>query len=228
MSTRKSIETGLRNVLAIAAALLLISACKEPEETDQQPTVMPESENTSLIEKADEHMRANRAGIALEIYQAAWTKAGDSLDDTQKVWLLLSIANAGVRHGNFEEATDALEAILAGYKESGIVAGNPFFHLLAGLSLNGLKENEEGQTDNFARALICGGPEIFSGENPSHLERMQKLLKPPAELGTWTGYEGSSRDLLNGATGYLRELLTKKIGTPPPYEYEDDEEQAKP
>ncbi len=46
---------------------------------------------------------------------------------------------------------------------------------------------------------------------------MKKILKPPAELGTWTGYTGSSRDLLNGATGHLRELLTEKLGQAPPY-----------
>ena len=44
---------------------------------------------------------------------------------------------------------------------------------------------------------------------------------PPAELETWSGYEGSSRNLLNDSTGYLREMLTEMIGVPPPYVYND-------
>jgi len=34
------------------------------------------------------------------------------------------------------------------------------------------------------------------------------------------GYVVSSRKLLNGATGYLRELLIEKLGQSPPYRYE--------
>jgi hypothetical protein len=49
------------------------------------------------------------------------------------------------------------------------------------------------------------------------LKRMKEILRPPSELGTWTGYQGCSRDSLNQATGYLRDLLTEKIGSPPPY-----------
>lgn len=170
-----------------------------------------------MAQIADEHMRAMRYADALAAYQAAWVQLQDQLDEKQQVWLLLSIANAAVRLGDFEEAFEALLVLPEHYADSGIVVGNPLFHLLVGLSFHGLKEDPDGETDNFARALICGGPGIFFGENPSHLERMKKLLRPPAELGTWTGYEGCSRDLLNQATGYLLELITEKIGAAPPY-----------
>ncbi len=173
-----------------------------------------------LIEKADEDMRAERAGEALEAYQAAWSMSTDDDSDSERVWLLLSLANAAVRHEEFEVAFNALAKLSEDYSETRIVVGNPLFHLLLGLTFHGLNGSQEGETDNFARALICGGPEIFAGEDLIHLQRMKKLLRPPAELGTWTGYKGCSRDLLNGATGYLRELVTKKIGTPPPYTYE--------
>jgi hypothetical protein len=101
------------------------------------------------------------------------------------------------------------------------MAGNPLFHLFAGLAYHGLGESADKIEDHLARALICGGPATFAGEDPQHLARMCSLLKPPSELGTWDGYEGCSRELLNGATGYLAELLTKRLGAPPPYHYED-------
>jgi tetratricopeptide (TPR) repeat protein len=170
------------------------------------------------IETADAQMRAKLYADALASYQAAWSELSDELSETQRVWLLLSIANAGIRLGDFDEAFDALAALHEHYGDSGIVVGNPLFHLLIGLAYSGLDHNPEGETDNFARALICGGPEIFSGEDPVHLSQTTEILRPPAELGTWTGYEGCSRDLLNSATGYLRELVTERIGTPPPYE----------
>ncbi len=172
-----------------------------------------------MLDTADNYMRAQRPGDAMEAYRTAWPHT--ELDDTQRVWLLLSIANAAIRYGEYNEAFEALSALHEKYAETGIVVGNPLFHLLVGLAYHGLNENERAETDNFARALICGGPEMFNGEDPAHLQRLMEILRPPAELGTWTGYEGCSRESLNGAAGYLRDLLTEKIGTPPPYRYDD-------
>jgi hypothetical protein len=170
-----------------------------------------------MIDVADNLMRESRPGDALKAYQAAWPKLQRQLDSKQQVWLLLSIANAAVRFGDFGEAFEVLAVLPEHYSKSKIVVGNPLFHLLVGLSFHGLNENPEGETDNFARALICGGPEIFVGEAPTHLQRTVEVLLPPAETETWDGYVGCSRDLLNDATGYLRELLTAKFGSAPPY-----------
>jgi hypothetical protein len=171
-----------------------------------------------MIETGDQLMRDDRPGDALAAYQTAWEQSQEELDERQQVWLLLSIANAAIRFGDFDEAFEALLVLPEHYASSGIVVGNPLFHLFVGLSFHGLDEDPDAETDNFARALICGGPEIFTGEDPSHLKRMQEILRPPAELGTWTGYTGCSRNLLNQATGYLRELLIKRIGSAPPYD----------
>ncbi len=170
-----------------------------------------------MLELAENHMRENRPGDALEAYRAAWPQVQQELDHPQRVWLLLSLANAAVRSGDFEEAFAALAVLPEHYAETRIVVGNPLFHLLVGLCFDGLQEQPDAATDNFARALICGGQEIFAGESPEHLQRMKEILRPPAETGTWDGYTGCSVDLLNGATGYLRELLTTKYGAPPPY-----------
>lgn len=170
-----------------------------------------------MIDTADNFMRENRPEDAFKAYQAAWSRLQRQLDIKQQVWLLLSIANAAVRFGDYEEAFGALSVLPEHYSKSEIVVGNPLFHLLVGLSFHGLNENPEGETDNFARALICGGPEIFVGEARTHLKRTMEVLLPPAETETWDGYVGCSRDSLNDATGYLRELLTAKFGSPPPY-----------
>jgi hypothetical protein len=141
-----------------------------------------------MIETADSYMREKRPGDALRAYQAAWSQLQGKLDSTQRVWLLLSIANAAVRFGDFDEAFAALSVLPEQYAKSGIVVGNPLFHLLVGLSYHGLNKNPHGETDNFARALICGGQEIFAGEAHTHLQRMKKILRPPSETGTWDGY----------------------------------------
>ncbi|MBB6049509.1 tetratricopeptide repeat protein [Armatimonas rosea] len=171
-----------------------------------------------MIEFADEHMVKGRATEALAAYQEAWSHMAGQLDVIQQVWLLLSIANSAIRAGDFEEAFDALSALLEDYSTSGVVIGNPLFHLLVGLCCHGLQEDPDAEVDNFARALICGGQEMFVQEDPKHLHKIKTVLEPPAETGTWDGYNGCSRDLLNGATGYLRKMLTEKIGTPPPYQ----------
>jgi tetratricopeptide (TPR) repeat protein len=171
-----------------------------------------------MIAIADDHMRNGRHQEALAAYQDAWSQLAGNLDTLQQVWLLLSIANSALRAGDFEEAFGALSVLPEHYAESEAVVGNPFFHLLVGLCFHGLNEGPDGETDNFARALICGGQEMFALEDPKHLRKIKKMLKPPAETGTWDGYAGCSRNLLNGANGYLRELLTEKIGTPPPYQ----------
>lgn len=172
-----------------------------------------------LIDVADDQMRAGDHEQALKTYQSGWEQRAGAMHNVERVWLLLSIANAAVRAGDFEEAFGALSALVEHYSDTGIVVGNPLFHLLVGASYHGLDENPEGETDNFARALICGGPAIFTDEDPAHLERMKSILKPPAETGTWEGYTGCSRDTLDDAPGYLRELLIARLGQAPPYTY---------
>ena len=183
-----------------------------------RPSTFAASKHTLMIEIADAHMRKGQADKALVAYQDAWSQIAGKLDAVQQVWLLLSIANSAIRAGDFEEALGALSVLPEHYSKSDVVVGNPLFHLLVGLSYHGLKEDPGAETDNFARALICGGPEMFLHEDTKHLRKIKTILEPPAERGTWDGYSGCSRDLLNGATGYLRELLTERIGAPPPYQ----------
>ncbi len=173
-----------------------------------------------FIEVADDLMRSGDPRAAMSAYQRVWEDHAGELGSHEHVWLLLSIGNAAVRAGDFDEAFGALSALPEYYGESGIVVGNPLFHLLVGLTLHGFGDDPAGVEDNFARALICGGEAIFAGEDGAHLDAIERVLRPPADTGTWAGYEGAARGLLDGAPGYLRELITQKLGAAPPYRSE--------
>ena len=82
------------------------------------------------------------------------------------------------------------------------------------------RENERGPTlDNLARALICGGIEIFAGEDHKYRDAVLAVLRPPQGYASWheAKGEGCSMDKLNGAKGFLRDLFAVKYGHPPPY-----------
>lgn len=177
-----------------------------------------------LIRNGDELMRAGCFKQAQKAYRDAWSPSRDELTAKQRVWLMLAIAHSSIRAGDFSEAFDVCAAAQNHFaRPTGNVAGNPLFHLLAGLAAHELGEPEIAE-DSLARALICGGPGIFTDEKPSHLERLRTILRPPAELGTWEGYEGCSRaqlnsvlDFVDGDSGYLAALLERRLGKPLPY-----------
>ncbi len=181
------------------------------------------SDATALIREGDGLLLRGATHDAQRAYMAAWPLS-KALGPRQQVWLLLSIAHASLRAGDFEEAFEACAAAQKHFaRSSGIVAGNPLFHLFAGLAAHALGEAATAE-DNLARALICGGTALFNDEAPQHLERLRSILKAPAELGTWDGYEGCSRDQLNsvlefvdGADGALARLITQRLGHAPPY-----------
>lgn len=163
-----------------------------------------------MTDEASRHIREGdrllREGAAREpqhAYQAAWPHS-KSLGPRGQVWLLVSIAHASLRAGDFDEAFNACAAAQQHFaRSSGIVAGNPLFHLFAGLAAHGLNEARTAQ-DNLARALICGGPALFTAEAPEHLATLRELLSPPAELGTGDGYVGCSLDQLNSLVDFRR------------------------
>lgn len=177
---------------------------------------------TEQIRNADALMRAGRADDAKRAYKAAWP-ASKELEDRQRVWLLISIAYAALRARDFDEAFDACAAAQKHYAQSTkIIAGNPLFHLLAGIAAAELNEAAIAE-DNLGRALVCGGPGIFEGEDAKYLAAIRVKMKPPIEMGgTWDGYRGCSLAQLNSVSefvgdGYLVEVLTDRLGAPPPY-----------
>ncbi len=189
---------------------------------------------------ADESMRRGDFRSANEHYCAAWddysekrNAASDAgslrqFDKTHTAsdafWLLLSGANAQFCSGDFEGCLDTCVTSYELFKDLGYVVGNPFFHLRLGQASFELdppgERDQAGMTiDNLARALICGGIEIYRHEDEKYLEPVLEVLHPPKGFSSWheADGEGCSVEKLNGASGFLVEFITKKYGTPPPY-----------
>ena len=122
--------TDLNPLPALAVMTTLISGlpigCGEPESGARKPPP-PAMNETNLIQKADEQMRSDKPAEALKSYQSASEQSRTNLNEKQKVWLLLSIANAAIRKGDHAEALDALAALQERYADTGIVVGNPLF-----------------------------------------------------------------------------------------------------
>jgi hypothetical protein len=187
----------------------------------------------TLLTSADEYMNANQPQDALRLYKKAWDavesssiSAIDTVDEVSKVWILLSRANAAIRCQNGKESKVALTTVFSSYVHTGIVLGNPLFHLLMALTYRLGNENPLEQEQNLARAVICGGMKILEGEDEKLVTRMKMVLELPEVTDTWETYEGCSLDTLNGATGYLAAWIESRIGKPLPYDIVDDSEDS--
>ncbi len=133
-------------------------------------------------------------------------------------------ANAQFCLGDFEGTLDTGATIFNIFKDVGHVVGNPFFHLRMGqasfeLENPATRDTASMSIDNLARALICGGIEIFSNEDPKYLAPVLQVLRPPAGFDSWRSAQGQgcALDQLNGASGFLAALFESKYGAPPPY-----------
>lgn len=189
---------------------------------------------------ADDEMRRGEYRHANERYAEAWNDyaecrrqaaaAGEleRFDDQHSpldaFWLLMSGVNAQFLAADYENCLDTAFTAFNLFKELGLVVGNPLFHLRVGQASFELDPDEprdpQGTTiDNLARALICGGIEIFRHEAPRYLELATQVLRPPQGYASWLDAHdvGCSLEKLNGATGILAETLTSKYGAPPPY-----------
>src|SRR5687768_14208685 len=139
-----------------------------------------------LYKAGDRLMRSGDFAAADECFGNAWNryaeqrkKASDAgivsnfdarHTPTDAFWLLMSGANAQFCAGDFAGCYDTSVTAYDLFGSIGLCAGNPFFHLRMGQASYELdtpeeREIEDGPTlDNLARALICGGIEIFAGE----------------------------------------------------------------
>jgi hypothetical protein len=183
----------------------------------------------------DAAMVAGRHAEADEAYAAAWSTLVETprgLDDyglEAAFWLLVSRMDALYRRGELAQAYDAgarIERAFAGH-----AVGNPFFHLRVGQLLFALDgdaihagDGRGSCADHLARALICGGIDLFAGEDPKYLGFILPRLKPPKGYASWEatsrrqgGDAAVSRARLDGAPAYLHTELGRKFGDPPPY-----------
>jgi hypothetical protein len=182
---------------------------------------------------ADQLMRDGKYVEAENVYWQAWEAYADSriaanasgavetFDDcyppSEAFWMLVSGANAQFFIGDFEGCIDTLATAFNLFKDIGLVIGNPFFHLRLGqaslkIDPSSISDNSSAATDNLARALICGGTEIFKGEDPSFLTEITAILRPPAGYSSWDEVSdyGCSVDKLSEARGFLRDVIAEK------------------
>ncbi len=193
-----------------------------------------------LQQLADDAMRRGDFLSGNDYYCAAWddysekrkaasvagiVKEFDKTNtSTNAFWLLLSGANAQFCSGDFEGCLDTCVTAFELFKDLGYVVGNPFFHLRIGqasfeLDPPGERNPADVTIDNLARALICGGIEIYRHENEKYLEPVLRVLRPPKGFSSWHEAigEGCSVEKLNSASGFLAELIATKYGVPPPH-----------
>ena len=194
-----------------------------------------------MYEAGNACMRAGDFATANDHYRETWHLYGQARREAAKAgdvrvfdaahtpawafWLLMSGVNARFSMGDYSGCYETGASVFQLFKGIGLVAGNPVFHLRMGQSSFELDTPEQradiaGPTvDNLARALICGGIEIYKGEDPKYLDTVLAVLDPPNGFDSWhdTVNEGCSMDLLNESHGYLREWVTRKYGAPPPY-----------
>ncbi|MGC3962800.1 MAG: hypothetical protein QM803_05565 [Rhodocyclaceae bacterium] len=197
--------------------------------------MQPENDVLQLHLSAEALMRKGSYAMANGLYWQAWESytaqrrsahaAGsvEAFDEANPpaaaFWLLISGANAQFLAGDAEACVDTLVTVFELFKDIGLVVGNPFFHLRLGqasleLEPSSITDNTSTATDNLARALICGGIEIFDGEDPKYFSQISKILRPPAGFESWEqakGY-GCSVDKLTGAPELLAELFASKYG----------------
>jgi hypothetical protein len=186
-----------------------------------------------LLVKAEASALAGEHASAATSYAEAWRLLAGAKGGVKAVghehafWILMNCVNSEWLAGDFDGAMSAADVAhrnLRG-KSFGPV-GNPFFHLRLGQSLWALAEADGEDPaiaglDNLARALICGGIEIYSGEPAHFLKAVTTALDPPEGFTTWDAsrgkYPGACTDLLSGAVGHVRLLLTEKFEKAPPY-----------
>lgn len=189
---------------------------------------------------ADDAMRRGDFRSANAHYCAAWDNYAEKRNAASAVgsvrqfdktntsadafWLLLSGANARFLIRDFEGCLDTCVTAFDLFKDLGYVVGNPLFHLRLGQSSFELDppgdRDPAGMTiDNLARALICGGIEIYRHEDDKYLEPVIQVLCPPKGFSSWNEAvgEGCSVGKLNGVSGFLADLIATKYGAPPPY-----------
>ena len=198
------------------------------------------SDIVTVRDAGDAFMRSGDYKSANAQYYAAWdayasqrkqvSEVGDvqEFDDQHSpedaFWLLISGVNAQFCLGEFEAAYDTGVTAFELFSEIGFVAGNPFFHLRMGqvcfeIEVPEDRDQTSPSIESLARALICGGIEIFNNEDPKYLHPVLEVLRPPVGFDSWKSAvgQGCSVDQLNGAKGFLAEVFESKYGSPPPY-----------
>ena len=173
----------------------------------------------TLREQGDAKMNDKLFEQASESYLSAWNLVdGDTYGPEDAFWLLMSLADANMRNREFENAMDVLAVAFQNFQE--LALGNSYFHLRVGQTKYHLDpENDSRQAgsaiDDLARALVCGGIEMFDGEDREFLSMVTSILEPPEGFESWEEsrgkFAGMARDRLESASGYPKKIIEERL-----------------
>lgn len=181
------------------------------------------------IRDADQAMEENDWEEAYLSLADAWDILCEDKPDHkahEAFWLVLSWANAAFMSQEFDDCLEKLSEALKIFRDHELVIGNPFFHLRVGQCLFELAESDSERTDatgqvvdNLARALICGGIEIFENEDTKYLELVLAVVEAPDGFSSWhqARGQGACLGMLDQSAGFLRSHFEKKYGKQIPF-----------
>ena len=126
-----------------------------------------------LSKLGDFHAEQKDFEKAIEMYQQAFDLVPDPFEAYKaSTWLLTVIGESYLFMSDYENARHTLQDAM--YCPEAI--GNPYIHLRLGQAQFELGNFERSQ-DEFARAYIMGGKEIFEQENPKYYEYLKTFLR---------------------------------------------------
>lgn len=133
-----------------------------------------------LCERGDQLADDGDFQAAVKTYEEAFEQLPQPWSQWEAAtWILVAMADAFFRWGNYAEARSALRDAL----HCPDALGNPFIHLRLGQSQMEIGEIERAK-DELTRAYMGGGREIFEDEDPKYFDFLKTFLRPPAN-GEW-------------------------------------------
>lgn len=130
---------------------------------------------TKLCQEGDDCVNSDDYQAGLKKYHLAWSLLPEPKEDWEAAtWVLSAIGDAHVFSTDFKSAVSAFTNALR--CPDGL--GNAFVHLRLGECYFELGDSRKAY-DEFTRAYMGGGEEIFEDEDPKYLECVKSVLKPP-------------------------------------------------
>ena len=137
-----------------------------------------------LCALGDQHAGARDFSAALEAYWSAWELLPDPKESWEAAtWVLVAVGDANFLSGNFVAGRDNLSRVM----HCPDAIGNPFIHLRLGQCQFELG-NLDRSADEFMRAYMGAGPEIFGNDDPKYLEFLStraKDIQLPRKKSKW-------------------------------------------
>jgi hypothetical protein len=139
-----------------------------------------EAEVSRLFEEGEELLdEEGEEERALALFQAGWDLVPEPKEEWERALQLLGgIGDCQFFLGDYEACWRTMQLAL----RTGGEPGNPFICLRLGQC--GLELGDEREAANWlCGAMMCGGLEMFEGEDPKYWAFLRERIRPP--LGGW-------------------------------------------